>query len=54
LPRLIGTSKEVRRTRGVALPFTLKCILRQKEELWKLKCTSTMQKYNLQKNKSSK
>jgi len=32
----------------VALPFTLKSILRQKEELWKLKYF-TMQKYNLQK-----
>jgi hypothetical protein len=30
------------------LPFTLKSILRQKEELWKLKYF-TMQKYNLQK-----
>jgi hypothetical protein len=29
----------------VALPFTLKNILKAKEELWKL----TMQKYNLQK-----
>jgi hypothetical protein len=37
---------------NVALPFTLKSILRQKEELWKLKYF-TMQKYNLQK-KSSK
>jgi hypothetical protein len=32
----------------VALPFTLKSILRQKEELWKFKYF-TMQKYNLQK-----
>jgi hypothetical protein len=32
----------------VALPFTLKSILRQKEELWKLKYV-TMKKYNLQK-----
>jgi hypothetical protein len=32
----------------VALPVTLKRILRQKEELWKLKYF-TMQKYNLQK-----
>jgi hypothetical protein len=29
-------------TRGVALPFTLKCILRKKEELWKLKYNFTM------------
>jgi hypothetical protein len=50
LPRLIGTSKEERKTRGAALPFTLKCILRQKEELWKFKYNFTMQKYNLQKN----
>jgi len=34
---------------SVALPFTLKFILRQKEELWKLKLYFTMQKYNLQK-----
>jgi hypothetical protein len=33
----------------VALPFKLKSILRQKEELQKLKYF-TMQKYNLQKN----
>ncbi len=33
----------------VALPFTLKVMLRQKEELWKLKYF-IMQKYNLQKN----
>jgi hypothetical protein len=34
----------------VALPFTLKSIVRQKEEeLWKFKYF-TMQKYNLQKN----
>jgi hypothetical protein len=33
----------------VALPFTLKCNLKAKEELWKLKYF-TMQKYNLQKN----
>jgi hypothetical protein len=33
----------------VALPFTLKSIARQKEELWKLKYF-TMQKCNLQKN----
>jgi hypothetical protein len=33
----------------VALPLPLQCILRQKEELWKLKYF-TMQKYNLQKN----
>jgi hypothetical protein len=34
----------------VALPFTLKGILRQKkEELWKLKYF-TMQKYNVNKN----
>jgi hypothetical protein len=32
----------------VALPFTLKIILRQKKELWKLKYF-TRQKYNLQK-----
>ncbi len=32
----------------VALPFTLKSILRQKKELWKLKYFM-MQKYNLQK-----
>jgi hypothetical protein len=32
----------------VALPFTLKSVLRQKEELWKLKYF-TMQKYNLSK-----
>jgi hypothetical protein len=32
----------------VALPFTLKSILRQKKELWKLKYF-TMQKYNLHK-----
>jgi len=32
----------------LALPFTLKSILRPKEELWKLKYF-TMQKYNLQK-----
>jgi hypothetical protein len=32
----------------VALPFTLKNILKAKEELWKLKYF-TMQKYNLQK-----
>jgi hypothetical protein len=34
---------------AVALPFTLKSILRQKEELWKLKYF-TMQKYNCYKN----
>jgi hypothetical protein len=33
----------------VALPFTLKSILKAKEELWKLKYF-TMQEYNLQKN----
>jgi hypothetical protein len=33
----------------VALPFTLKSILRQKEELWKFKYF-TMQKYDLPKN----
>ncbi len=33
----------------VALPFTLKSILRQKKEFWKFKYF-TMQKYNLQKN----
>jgi hypothetical protein len=33
-------------TRSVALPFTLKSILGEKEELWKLKYF-TMQKYNL-------
>ncbi len=33
----------------VALPFTLKSILRQKEELWKFKYF-TMQKYNLSKH----
>jgi hypothetical protein len=34
----------------MALPFTLKSILRQKEEeSWKLKYNFTMQKYNLQK-----
>jgi hypothetical protein len=32
----------------VAMPFTLKGILRQNKELWKLKY-STIQKYNLQK-----
>jgi len=32
----------------VALPFTLKCNLKAKEELWKLKYF-TMQKLNLQK-----
>jgi hypothetical protein len=32
----------------VALPFTLKSILRQKEELWELKYF-TMQKYNISK-----
>jgi hypothetical protein len=32
----------------VALPFTLKGMLRAKEELWKLKYFTT-QKYNLQK-----
>jgi hypothetical protein len=37
----------------VALPFTLKNILRQKEELWKLKYF-TMQKYNLQKKSSQR
>jgi hypothetical protein len=37
-------------TRGVALPFTLKSILTQKEEFWKLKYNFTIQKYNLQKN----
>jgi hypothetical protein len=35
----------------VALPFTLKSMLRQKKELWKLKYF-TMQTYNLQKNPS--
>jgi hypothetical protein len=38
-------------TDTVALPFTLKSILRQKEELWKLKYF-TMQKYNLPKKHS--
>jgi hypothetical protein len=33
----------------VALPFTLKCIFKAKEEIWKLKYF-TMQKYNLQKS----
>jgi len=33
----------------VALPFTLKSILKAKEESWNLKYF-TMQKYNLQKN----
>jgi hypothetical protein len=33
----------------LALPFTLKCNLKAKEELWKLKYF-TMQKYDLQKN----
>jgi hypothetical protein len=33
----------------MALPFTLTCILKAKEELWKFKYF-TMQKYNLQKN----
>ncbi len=33
----------------MALPFTLKGIFRQKEELWKLKYF-TMQKYKLSKN----
>jgi hypothetical protein len=33
----------------MALPFTLKGILRAKEELWKLKYITT-QKHNLQKN----
>jgi hypothetical protein len=33
----------------LALPSTLQSILRQKEELWKLKIYFTMQKYNLQK-----
>jgi hypothetical protein len=33
----------------MALPFTLKSILRQKEELWKFKYF-TMQKSNIQKN----
>jgi hypothetical protein len=33
----------------VALPFTLKSMARQEEELWKLKYF-TMQKCNLQKN----
>jgi hypothetical protein len=32
----------------VALPFTLKRVLKAKDELWKLKYF-TMQKYNLQK-----
>ncbi len=44
-------------TRGVshtvALPFTLKSIFRQKEELWKFKYF-TMQKYNLQKTSSQR
>jgi len=34
---------------AVALPFTFKSILMQKEELWKLKYF-TMQKYNRYKN----
>jgi hypothetical protein len=33
----------------MALPFTLKSVLRKKEESWKLKYF-TMQKYNLQKS----
>jgi hypothetical protein len=38
----------------VALPFTLKCVLRQKKKiLWKLKYF-TMQKYNLQKKSSER
>jgi len=37
----------------VALPFTLKCILRQKEELWKFKYF-TMQKTKKKSKKSSK
>jgi hypothetical protein len=37
----------------MALPFTLECILRQKEDLWKLKYF-TMQKYNLKKKHSQR
>jgi hypothetical protein len=47
------TKKKEKQTRGVshcglALPFILKSILWQKEELWKLKYF-TMQKHNLPK-----
>jgi hypothetical protein len=34
----------------MALPFTLKEYLKAKDELWKLKNISSMQKYNLLKN----
>jgi hypothetical protein len=34
----------------VALPFTLKRTLMQKEELWKLKYFTMQKKYNLKKN----
>jgi hypothetical protein len=37
----------------MALPFTLKSMLRQKEELWKLKYFM-MHKYNLQKKSSER
>jgi hypothetical protein len=43
------TTRECGFYHTMALPFTLKCILRQKEELWKLKYF-TMQNYNLQNN----
>jgi hypothetical protein len=51
---LVNTEKKEKKQKKqavchiVALPFTLKRILMQKEELWKLKYF-TMQKYNLQK-----
>ncbi len=43
-----NSNKNPIKTRGVALPFTLKSI-RAKEEFWKVKYF-TMQNYNLQKN----
>jgi hypothetical protein len=46
---LVNTEKKERKLKKArALPLTLKRILMQKQELWKLKYF-TMQKYNLQK-----